>query len=141
ARVLGRTVVPAPAAAVSGEPVSPDRHLGTLARDVSDLRRVRTRFDCTLNDVLLAAVAGGLRRFLNGSGERVDRLRALVPGNVRPVPKGIPEGSDLGNRISFMLVDLPCDEPDPARRIRRAQAEVTTRKRSGADQATDPQVE
>ena len=125
--------MPAPAAAVSGEPVSPDRHLGTLARDLSDLRRVRTRFDCTLNDVLLAAVAGGLRRFLNGSGERADRLRALVPVSVRPVH----EGPDLGNRISFMLVDLPCDEPDPARRIRRVQEEVTRRKNSGDARATD----
>src|SRR5437870_4281256 len=63
-RVVARTLVPAASAPVCGEPVSPDRHLGTLARDVSDLRRVRTRFDGTLNDVLLAAVAGGLRAFV-----------------------------------------------------------------------------
>jgi diacylglycerol O-acyltransferase len=133
ATVVARTLVPAPSASVSGEPVSPDRHLGTLARDVSDLRLVRTRFDCTLNDVLLAAVAGGLRGFLADSGEPVDRLRALVPVNVRPVH----EGPELGNRISFMLVDLPCDEPDPSRRIRRVQEEVSRRKRSGDARATD----
>src|SRR4051794_1052427 len=134
AGVVGRTLVPAPAAPVSsGEPLSPDRHLGTLARDVSELRAVRTRFDCTLNDVLLAAVAGALRTFLRRSGESPVRLRALVPVNVRPVH----QGPDLGNRISFMLVDLPCEEPEPARRIRLVQEQVTLRKRSGDARATD----
>jgi hypothetical protein len=36
-----------------------------------------------------------------------------------------------------MLVDLPCDEPDPARRLRLIQEEVTVRKRSGDARATD----
>jgi diacylglycerol O-acyltransferase len=134
ATVLGRTIVPAPAApSVSGEPVSAERHLGTLSRDVSQLRAVRTRFDCTLNDVLLAAVAGGLRTFLRRSGEPPADLRALVPVSVRPVH----EGPELGNRISFMLVNLPCHEPDPARRVRAVQAEVSRRKRSRDARATD----
>jgi WS/DGAT/MGAT family acyltransferase len=133
ASVVARSVKPASQSAVSGEPVSPDRHLGTLARDVDELRQVRNRFDCTLNDVLLAAVAGGLRRFLGRSGESPPRLRALVPVNVRVAQ----EENPLGNRISFMLVDLPCEEPDPARRIRLIQEEVTVRKRSGDARATD----
>src|SRR5690349_12563204 len=101
ASVVARTLVPAPSVPLSGVPVSPERHLGTLSCEVAELRRVRTRFDCTLNDVLLAAVAGGVRRFLMRLGEPPERLRTLVPVNVRPVH----EGPDLGNRISFMLVD------------------------------------
>ena len=132
-RVVGRTLLPAPPVALSGEPVSPDRHLGTIARDVSQLRGVRDRFDCTLNDVLLAAVAGGLRTFVRRSGDLPSNLRALVPVNVRPLE----EGPALGNRISFMLVDLPCEEPDPARRLRLVQEEVGRRKRSGDARATD----
>ena len=133
ARVVGRTLLPAPPAGVSGEPVSPDRHLGTISRDVSELRGVRDRFDSTLNDVLLAAVAGGMRTFLRRSGETPSKLRALVPVNVRPLE----EGPTMGNRISFMLVDLPCEEPDPARRLRLVQEEVGRRKRSGDARATD----
>jgi hypothetical protein len=57
----------------------------------------------------------------------------MVPVNVRPLE----EGPTLGNRISFMLVDLPCEEPDPARRLRLVQDEVGRRKRSGDARATD----
>jgi diacylglycerol O-acyltransferase len=133
ATVLARSLKPAPKSPVSGEPISPERHLGTLERELDDLRRVRRRFECTLNDVLLTAVAGGFRRFLGRSGRSPENLRVLVPVNVRPAE----DKPGLGNRVSFMLVDLPCQEPDPARRIRLVQEEVTLRKRGGDARATD----
>jgi WS/DGAT/MGAT family acyltransferase len=130
ASVAARALVPAPPAMpVSGGPVSRERHLATLERDVTELRDVRTRFECTLNDVLLAAVAGALRSFMRRAGEAPDHLRALVPVSVQPL-----HGDDgTGGRIGFMLVDLPCEEPDPARRIRLVQEEVSRRRRSGDD--------
>jgi len=105
--------------------ISPLRRLGLLHRPIDDLVRVKRAFDVKLNDVVLAASAGGVRRFLRDRGEQPVRLKTMVPVSVRT---GEPGG--LGNAISFMFVDLPCDEPDPARRLRLIHTETTARKRA-----------
>jgi diacylglycerol O-acyltransferase len=57
----------------------------------------------------------------------------MVPVNLRD-----DEGaSELGNRISFVFVDLPCDEPDPVRRLRDVHLEMSERKEAGDPQAAD----
>ena len=90
-------------------PISPLRQLGLLARPIDDLTRIKRTFGVKLNDVLLAASAGGVRAFLGKHGESPIRLKTMVPVNVR----GSEVRRRLGNRISFMFVDLPCDEPRP----------------------------
>jgi Diacylglycerol O-acyltransferase (EC 2.3.1.20) len=62
-------------------------------------------FRCTINDVLLNAVAGALRRYMINRGAVVEGLniRAVVPVNLRP-PGPITE---LGNRFSLVFLDLP----------------------------------
>jgi WS/DGAT/MGAT family acyltransferase len=115
-------------------PISPLRHLGLVARPVDDLTRVKRAFGVKLNDVVLAVCAGGVRAFLRKGGDTPVRLKTMVPVNVRP--RG--EASRLGNRISFMFVDLPCDEPDPVRRLREIHAATSDRKRAGRpDGASD----
>jgi WS/DGAT/MGAT family acyltransferase len=80
--------------------------------------------DATVNEVLLAACALALRRALRRREETPARLRALVPVSVRHRdPSG---AAALGNRLSFLSVDLPLDERDPARVLR------TIRERSRA---------
>jgi WS/DGAT/MGAT family acyltransferase len=81
---------------------------------MDDLVRVKRRFGTTANDVILAACSGGVRRFLEERGEPAVALRAMVPVSLR----GTDEAGTLGNRISFMFIDLPTDEPDPLRRLR-----------------------
>jgi WS/DGAT/MGAT family acyltransferase len=107
-------------------PISPLRHLGLLHRPLDDLVRVKTVFDVKLNDVVLAACAGGVRRFLSERGEEPVRLKTMVPVSVRTDGVGA-----LGNAISFMFVDLPCDEPDPVRRLRTVHAATVSRKEAG----------
>jgi diacylglycerol O-acyltransferase / wax synthase len=115
-------------------PISPLRHLGLVARPVGDLVRVKRTFGVKLNDVVLAACAGGVRAFLRQGGDAPMRLKTMVPVSVRP--RG--EAGRLGNRISFMFVDLPCDEPDPVRRLREIHAATSDRKRAGhPDGASD----
>jgi diacylglycerol O-acyltransferase / wax synthase len=46
-------------------------------------------------------------------------------------------GSEFGNQISFVFVDLPCDEPDPLRRLLEVKEEVATRKRGGQPEGAD----
>ena len=80
-----------------------------------------------LNDVVLAVCAGACASSCAERGERPIRLKTMVPVNVR----GTGEAGELGNRISFMFVDLPCDEPDPVRRLREIHAATSDRKRAG----------
>ena len=114
--------------------ISASRHLSRLSRPVDDLLAIKRAFGTTLNDVVLAACAGGVRDYLRAHGERPLRLKAMVPVNVR----GKDSARQLGNRISFMFIDLPCDEPDPARRLREIHLATSERKRTGeADGAAD----
>jgi WS/DGAT/MGAT family acyltransferase len=115
------------------EPISPRRHLARAHRPLSDLRRIRGRFGATVNDVVLAASAGAVRRFLQARDETPVKLKAMVPVSVRA-----DDGSEeLGNRISFVFVDLPCDEPDPLRRLVDVKQEVGRRKRGGQPAGAD----
>jgi WS/DGAT/MGAT family acyltransferase len=109
------------------EPISPLRHLAALERPLDDLRRIRRAFGVTVNDVLLAASAGAVRRLLQDRGEPAIPLKAMVPVNVRD------DGADgeLGNRLAFMFVDLPCDEPDPVRRLMDVHMATSSRKEGG----------
>jgi diacylglycerol O-acyltransferase / wax synthase len=117
-------------------PISPFRQLGLLDRPVDDLVRIKRAFGVKLNDVVLAVCAGGFRAFLRKRGESPTRLKTMVPVNVR----GSDEADQLGNRISFVFVDLPCDEPDPLRRLREIHAATSDRKRAGKAEGADDVV-
>jgi WS/DGAT/MGAT family acyltransferase len=108
-------------------PISPLRHLATARRPLPDLRAVGSSFGATINDVVLAASTGGVRRLLELRAEQPVPLKAMVPVNVR-VPGN---DDDLGNQISFMFVDLPCDEPDPVRRLQVIHGDTIQRKTGG----------
>jgi diacylglycerol O-acyltransferase / wax synthase len=125
---LGHLLAPPAPTSLLNKPSSPLRHLGTVSRPLDDLRMIKQRHGTTINDVVLAVSAGGVRRFLQRRDEPVLRLKALVPVSVRP--RG--GAAELGNRISFVVVELPCDEPDPVRRLKAINAATTQRKRSGA---------
>jgi len=78
----------------------------------------------TINDLLLAAVAGGIRHWLEDEGLTLDPLRVKVPVSLhRPE-----EGGDVANRDSFLFLDLPCDQGDPDRRLARITTEAETAK-------------
>jgi diacylglycerol O-acyltransferase len=82
---------------------------------VRDAGRLR---DATVNDVLLAASAIALGGALRRRGEGHEELKALVPVSVREGP------SDLGNRLSFLVVGLPVAERDPGRVLDRIAAQT-----------------
>jgi diacylglycerol O-acyltransferase len=133
ARALASSARPASLAGRLNQPISPARRLARLDTRMDDLLRIKDAFGVKLNDVLLAASAGGVRRFLLHRGEEPIPLKTMVPVSVRADD----EGAALGNRISFMFVDLPCDEPDAARRLRRVHAETLARKRGREPEGAD----
>jgi WS/DGAT/MGAT family acyltransferase len=61
----------------------------------------------SVNDVLLAAVCGALRRHMLECGGEPRAIRTLVPFNLRPLEEPIPR--DLGNRFGLVFLTLPVD--------------------------------
>jgi WS/DGAT/MGAT family acyltransferase len=109
-----------------------DQHIGSereIAWTVVPLARLKEIGKAagegfTVNDVVLAVVAGGLRQWLEGAGSRPASLRAQVPVCLH-LREG---GTEVGNRDSFLNVDLPLAEPDPIERLRAINAEMTEAK-------------
>jgi diacylglycerol O-acyltransferase / wax synthase len=79
----------------------------------------------TVNDVLLTAVAGALRRYLRSHDAFVDELTAIVPYNLRPLDEPLP--AELGNRFGLVFLPLPLGIGNRRRRlgeIHRRMAEI-----------------
>jgi diacylglycerol O-acyltransferase len=133
ARMLGRSLLPLAPDSVLNQPSSPLRHLASLRRPLDDLREIKNRTGVTVNDVVLAACAGGLCGYLTERGDEATSLKTMVPVNVRD------EGAagDLGNRISFMFVELPVDELDPLRRLASVHHATAIRKAHDDPQGAD----
>ncbi|MDQ3875456.1 MAG: WS/DGAT domain-containing protein [Actinomycetota bacterium] len=86
----------------------------------------------TVNDVVLAGVAGGLRRWLQLRDRPLERLRVKIPVSMHETGE---DARSVGNRDSFLNIDLPLDEPDPVRRLLAINAETRDRKdRHDADE-------
>ncbi len=96
--------------------IGPHRRFVSVASSLEDFRLVKNAYQCTVNDVVLAVVAGALRRFLIDRGLRTEglELRALVPVSVR----GKDEHDEMGNRIVAMRGPLPVYISDPVQRLR-----------------------
>ena len=133
AAALASSLRPAPPDTVLNRPTSPLRHLALLDRPLDDLRAIRRHFQTTLNDVVLAVCAGGMRRFLERRGQPPHRLKTMVPVNLRSDGDGL----GVGNRISFIFVDLPCDQPDPVVQLYEVHRATSQRKRAGQPEGAD----
>jgi diacylglycerol O-acyltransferase / wax synthase len=132
-RALAPSLRPARPTAPRNEPITPARHLAWFGRPLADLKSIGRSFGTTVNDVLLAASAGGIRRFLPRHDVEAPPLKTMVPVSLRSDAGA----GDLGNRISFVFVDLPCDEPDPVRRLQNVHSEMSERKESGIPEGAD----
>ena len=112
--------------------VGPSRRLVIVRQPLDDLRRVGHALGSTVNDLLLAAVAGGLRDLLHERGDDVDTLR---------IRASVPAATGVGGQASgIMLVDLPVSERDPLRRLELVNARTSTAKRrlyAGAPDVSD----
>ncbi|MDT0430744.1 MULTISPECIES: wax ester/triacylglycerol synthase family O-acyltransferase [Streptomyces] len=104
------------------------RRLATAELDAGVVQRIRRTEQGTANDVLLAVVAGGLRRWMLGRGERLPEAdpRALVP-----VSRRRPRGAATGNLLSGYLLGLPVGEPDARERLRLVRTAMERNKAAG----------
>ena len=134
ADLIARGLVPASATPLNRE-IGPHRRFDHFALDVARVKALKDKLGGTLNDVVLATVAGGVRRFLTRRLVDVGSLdfRVSTPVSVRSAS----EQAVLGNRISAWILPLPVGEPDPLRRLERIRASTRQLKESnqalGAD--------
>ena len=102
-------------------PIGSQRRFETVDASLEEYRRIRKVHGGTVNDVVLATLAGALRFWLMTRGEPVSpdsSLRALVPVSVQAPPAG-PDVASVGNQVASYLVDLPIGEPSPVVRLQR----------------------
>ncbi len=121
-------VKPAPSTPLNTT-IGAQRRFAVARTDLDDYRLVRKHINGTVNDVVLATVAGALRGWLLSRGRSVTpstSVRALVPISMR---KGGP--GEGGNRVSSLLVDLPVGEPSPLMRLTQVSYAMTAHKESG----------
>jgi WS/DGAT/MGAT family acyltransferase len=100
-------------------PIGPHRRVRWLQSRLADFKEIKNALGGTVNDAVLAVVAGALGRWLRDRGVRTEgtELRALVPVSIRAED----ERGALGNRIAAMRGPLPVYVDDPVERLRVVQ--------------------
>ena len=116
--------------------IGPHRRFTWVRGDLQEFKAVKNALGGTVNDVVLAAVAGALGRYLRMHGEPTEGvvLKAMVPVSVRAdVERGA-----LGNRVAAMWAPLPIGVSDPVQRLLQISRDMEGVKDSG--QAIGAQV-
>jgi WS/DGAT/MGAT family acyltransferase len=116
--------------------IGPNRRIAWSSFELDRLKAVKQVLGGTLNDVVLAVVAGAVRRFLRLRQARAEggAFRVLVPVSTRTGS----ERGQTGNRVSAWLVTLPIDEADPLLRYERVCA--TTAALRDGDEARSVEI-
>lgn len=105
----------------TSDPLTPFKgDLGVMKRaawsrplSLRDVKRVKNATKTTVNDVLIAAMVGGIRRYMLEQGAEVADFRATVPVNLRR-PE---EMSKMGNKFGLVFLTLPVSVEDPLERL------------------------
>lgn len=114
--------------ALTAEPTGTRRTAGVVV-DLDDVHRVRKAVGGTVNDVLIAVVAGALRTWLDERGDGSEDVapRALIPVSKRRPRTAHPQG----NRLSGYLIRLPVGEGDPLGRLAAVRVAMDRNKDAG----------
>ena len=134
ARTMARSAPESPLNVTIGE----QRRFGMASTELDDYKRVRKVHGGTVNDVVLATVAGALRTWLLTRGESIKpttTIRAMVPVSVRG------DDDSGGNRVSSYFVDLPVGEGNPVMRLHQVSFAMRSHKESGEAVGADALVQ
>jgi diacylglycerol O-acyltransferase len=120
-------------------PLGPRRAVAFTRLPLRGVSRIRAAHGGSVNDVVLAVLAGGLKRFLEAYGRETRglELTALVPVSLRSAD----QAAELGNRIAAMLVPLAVDPAGEVPRLAATRAATDRLKRSGAWTGIDALLE
>lgn len=118
------------------ESIGPHRRFTWVRANLADMKAIKNELGGTVNDVVLATIAGALGKHLRRRGQNTDgvELKALVPVSVRAdVERGA-----LGNQVAAMMAPLPVWCKDPVARLDIVREELKGLKSGG--QAVGAQV-
>ena len=120
----------APLTPINGK-LGPNRRFAVLETPLAELKEIKNALGGTVNDVVLATVAGGIRRYFGDRDFAVDGLdfRVMAPVSVRA--RG--DQGKMGNQVAMWLVGLPVDEADALDRLTRVREATLNLKKT--DQA------
>jgi diacylglycerol O-acyltransferase / wax synthase len=111
-------------------PTGPQRRIDAVAADLAAVRDLGHAYGGTVNDVILAAIAGALRALLARRGEQLDLVTVAVPVSARRAAAG----GQLGNQVGVMPVALPARGDLAARVPRSPRSPASARLRPAAAQ-------
>lgn len=122
--LIADLMAPATADPLARESTGIGRRLDAMTLSLPRLMRVKDALGCTLNDVVLTAVAGAVGRYHVHRRMHVDELHCMVPMSLRQSG----ERQALGNRVGAFNVALPVGEPDVLRRLERIRRQSSAAK-------------
>ena len=105
----------------------------TSALDLEEIKATGRAANATVNDILVTALAGGMRNYLRRRQDATEALRAIVPFNLRPLDEPLP--STLGNDFGLVFLSLPVGV-----RARRARLAAVKREMSSIKQSAEGAV-
>jgi diacylglycerol O-acyltransferase len=117
-----------------GGAIGAHRRWAVARASLDELKTIRSALGGTVNDVVLAVIAGAFRDLLGERGDPVDDVvvRSLVPVSVRTAGDSTPN-----NQVAAIVAELPVGIADPVERLTRIQQEMTARKASHQAEASE----
>jgi len=111
------------ASAIKGDPGISRRVAWGEPLSLEQVKAIAHSHDATVNDVLLAALSGGLRHYLRNRGAPAREIQAMVPFNLRPLDQPVPR--DLGNKFGLVFLPLPVGVSGSYRRLTEVHKRMT----------------
>ncbi len=121
----------APQRGILSTTLSRHRRFSSLSTDLADYRTVRDEHGGTVNDVILASIAGGIRGWMLTRAERATAktaFRAMVPMSVVS-DEGLP--TSLGSKVRGHLLSLPVGESNPVVRLHQVSYALKDHRETG----------
>jgi diacylglycerol O-acyltransferase len=122
----------APPRGILSTELSRHRRFASIATDLEEFRRVREEHGGTVNDVILASIAGGIRGWMLTRAEQVSAktsFRAMVPMSVVS-DDGLP--TSLGSKVRGHLLSLPVGESNPVVRLHQVSYALKDHRETGS---------
>ena len=117
-----------PHSPVTGHPEVSKRAVWAPPVPLADVAEAGRRTGTTVNDVLVAALAGALASYITSHGGEPVDIPTMVPVNLRPLDEPLPR--DLGNRFALVLLSLPSGLDTPFARLAETKRRMDAIKHS-----------
>lgn len=117
-----------PSLLTTTHPGVPKRMVWTPTVPLSLLKAIGRPTGATINDVVVAALSGVIRSYLEGRGEQPTDLMTMVPVNLRNPNEPLPR--ELGNKFALALLTLPIGVPTAGDRLKQAKRRMSQIKTS-----------